>query len=143
MVDIGQATFRQSSRCIEIADQRSLAAQDYREVIRAIVPRVQGTNPLCSPTMPRLNVRARSSPSNPRLAACCARRTFQRNYHKTLSKQESIRHAPRPYSRIEGGYADCKSSRDRRDRGKGERGVTRQSATRVRRWSSPRSRLRF
>jgi len=89
----------------------------------AIVPRVRGTNPLCPSTMPRLNVRAHSSPSNPRRVLCAP--FVQRNYHGTLSKQESIQRAPRPHSRIERvRHADCKSSRDRRDRRKGERDAT-------------------
>lgn len=91
----------------------------------AIVPRVRGANPLCPPTMPRLNVRARSSPSNPRRVLCAP-------FKETTTKRYQNKNrygVPRGCIRAskETGNADCKSSRDQRDRGKEERGVTRSS----------------
>lgn len=78
MVDIGQATSRQSSRCIEIADRRSLAAQDYREVIRRSSPAIEERT-RCDRRQCRVLTfaLARVRRTLGVRAACCARRSFK------------------------------------------------------------------
>lgn len=75
MVDVGQATSRQSSHCIEIADRRSFAAQDYREVIRRSSPAIEERT-RCDRRQCRVLTFALARVRRT-LAACCARRSFK------------------------------------------------------------------